>query len=49
MYEGLVAGLPKTMKSTKWTRKQKVNVRDLEDIIKEYSYGDRPIDADFTT
>ena len=47
MYGQLIANLPKTEDSSRWTSKQKVSVNGLEDVIREYSWGDRVIDDDF--
>ena len=46
-YSELVAGLPKTKNRQKWTLDQQSYVNLLEEIISEYSYGDRDIDDDF--
>lgn len=47
MYSKLIANLPKTEDSRHWTLRQQVSVDNLEELISEYSYGDRPIDGDF--
>ncbi len=46
-YSSLVAGLPKTENMEKWTLDQRSSVNRLEELISEYSYGDREIDDDF--
>ena len=47
MYGELIANLPKTEDSSRWTSKQRVSVNDLEDEIRLYSWGERDIDDDF--
>ena len=47
MYSKLVAGLPKTEDRQNWTIDQKSNVNILEELISEYSYGDRVVDNEF--
>lgn len=47
MYTKLIANLPKTEDTECWTLDQQVSVDNLEELISEYSYGDRPIDDDF--
>lgn len=47
MYGQIIANLPKTEDSSRWTSKQRVSVQSLEDEIREYSWGDKPVDDDF--
>ena len=47
MYGQLIANLPKTEDSSRWTSKQRVSVQSLEDEIRLYSWGERDIDDDF--
>ena len=47
MYSKLIANLPKTEDPGHWTLRQKVSVDNLEELISEYSYGDRGVDSDF--
>lgn len=47
MYGQLIANLPKTENSSRWTSKQRVSVQNLEDEIRLYSWGERDIDDDF--
>lgn len=47
MYSNLIAKLPKTEDALQWTDVQKASVDILEELISEYSYGIRAIDADF--
>lgn len=46
-YSKLIANLPKTEDSSRWTSKQRVSVNGLEDEIMLYSWGERDIDDDF--
>lgn len=47
MYGQLIANLPKTENSSRWTSKQRVSVLNLEDEIRLYSWGEKDIDDDF--
>ena len=47
MYGTLIANLPKTEDFNLWTSKQRVSVQSLEDEIRLYSWGDKPVDDDF--
>ena len=46
-YSKLIASLPKTEDSSRWTSEQRVNVNGLEDVIRKYSWGEKNIDGDF--
>jgi hypothetical protein len=47
MYSEIIAGLPDNEIRDSWTSEQLATVWTLEDIIREYSYGERSIDSDF--
>ena len=46
-YSKIIANLPKTKNSSRWTSKQRISVQSLEDEIRLYSWGEKKVDDDF--
>lgn len=47
MYSELISNLPRTEDRNSWTDQELATVWTLEDMISEYSYGEKSIDNDF--